>query len=168
MTINFVPHPFRQALWWFRINRAVGRSDHASVVALAEARLLRNGDDLAALHLAAIHAAALGREGAALAHARRALALDPDDFDLHALRLNLLDPDQDKDELEETARWLVALSDTTQPGRDRESERLLERLFSFPLPTRLVEDARREIASDREFKAEVLDWARAYLKGKVG
>lgn len=153
----------RHALWWLRISRAVGREDHVRVVELAEQRLRRKPQDLAALHLAALHLEALGLPDRALSFADRALALDPDAFDLHCLHVRLLDPILDRTRLEETARWLIALSQTTEPERNLDRERWLHRSHSLPTPQGWKDSARDELDRDRRDQAWYLDWARAFL-----
>jgi tetratricopeptide (TPR) repeat protein len=154
---------FSHALWWFRISRAVGREDYVRVVELAEERLRRNPEDLAALHLAALNLEALGLPDRALGFAERALLLDPDAFDLHCQRVRLLDPIQDRTRLEETARWLIALSQTTEPERNQDRERWLQRLHSLPTPQRWKDTARDELDRDRWDQTWYLDWARDLL-----
>lgn len=155
------------SLWWFRISRAVGREEHATVLALAEDVLRRDAKNQPALTFAALHAEALGLEQAALDHARRALALDPDDFELHCLRVRLLDPDHDRVELEETARWLVALSETTQPARDKGMDEALASLQRLPLSKRLKRVSEKEGGDYREARDGYLGWARDFLAGRV-
>ena len=153
----------RHALWWLRISRAVGREDHVRVVELAEEVLRRNPEDLPALHFAALHLEALGLPDRALGFADRALLLDPDAFDLHCQQVRLLDPIQDRTRLEETARWLIALSQTTEPERVQERERALHWFRELPMPRAWKDAARDEVAQGRSDWQGYLDWARDFL-----
>jgi len=157
-------NPLLHPIWWFRLSRAVGRRDHVKVLELAQSVLTKDSGNLVALTFAAKHSADLGRPADAIGFARRALAIDPDDVDLHCLVARHLDPAKDADEIGEHARWILAIAGTTLPGNSAEIEKWARKARDWAPGDRIKASIDRDIASRHEFNADAVAWAKAYLE----
>jgi tetratricopeptide (TPR) repeat protein len=156
-------NPLLHPIWWFKLSRAVGRRDHAKVLEMTQKVLRKRPDNPVALTFAALHSEPLGRREDALRYARKALAIDDEDFELHCLMTRLLDPVKEANEIAEHARWIIAIAETTLPGRKVWLEKADKTAQKFMFNEQVKVRAAREFSECRQFETDVVTWARQFL-----
>jgi tetratricopeptide (TPR) repeat protein len=153
-------------IWWLKISLATGRKDHKRVVELSLRELEKDPQNVSALSFAATHSEAFGDFEKATHYASKALASDPDDFDLHCLLIRNLDPTKDREALFEQAKWLIAISETTLPNQMAQFQKLLRTIEYIPFSGKARNGAEQDFYEQRQYQGSYLQWAKDFLSSQ--